>query len=926
MLNSEALAQIRKGIQKVIDKNDWAFKLRPETSSIECTIWIQAADVTDKIVQPASRELVKNGRNFKPEAEGDLDNISSLIDYATNELTKYATLCGINGNSSVSAKTSDPINDLIRKYKEDLRLNGLQDELYKWRLLQTYRSRPNLDAADFTAEIKSIDFANLIYGVGIGVVHHLAKDRPEEYRACFKLLFNEELPLAERLNSFNSETLKLFRELQPNPKHSHHHDERTMATLLTYYNPDKYAFYKDSFYQKYCKLLGIKPKKVGEKYLHYLELLDSFISEYVVTDSDLLSLVDTLLPTDAFKDTNRKVLAQDILYRMLDKGLEEIEIGDASVYKISMGDFNDQEIADCIDQKKIIVHQNTKPLGQTRESQGFVYSSKIRIGDYFYLTPGNRNQAVSLLGKITGPATSATYNSYGDEGWLERPFDIIAIPKNKTKYTGKQKWWTPNSRTTCVAIDLEELEEANKLLIEPYFMAKLVHDSNSNVDSTDTKDDPIKTNAKEFKMPLNQILFGPPGTGKTYNTINKALEILGEQTEGIDRFTLKKVFENKVAEGQIMFTTFHQSMSYEDFIEGIKPQEAFDKDGNTIISYKVEPGIFKKICDKATTKEGSDNFDEVYEQFTEDIQAEDFLLLHTPRHNKPYKITVNSNKNFIARPETVTATPMVITKDMVRDYLFYGKIRDWKPYTVSISEHLKLRYKLSIQTETAQNKDYILIIDEINRGNVSQIFGELITLIEEDKRLGKDEQLEVTLPYSKEKFGVPANLYIIGTMNTADRSVEALDTALRRRFSFVEMPPRYDLEGLQQEVEGYKLADILQKINRRIEKLLGKDNLIGHSYFLCVKNTDNLRAAFQNKIIPLLQEYFYGDYGKIGLVLGEGFFKELDKVEEADIFASFGNYDPAGLSEKQVYHLAELIGKDRLSDDDFKSALEKLMK
>ncbi|MBF8963898.1 AAA family ATPase [Pontibacter sp. FD36] len=366
-------------------------------------------------------------------------------------------------------------------------------------------------------------------------------------------------------------------------------------------------------------------------------------------------------------------------------------------------------------------------------------------------------------------------------------------------------------------------------------------------------------------------------------------------------------------------------MSYEDFIEGIKPQEAFDKEGNTIITYKIEPGIFKKICDKATTKQGSDNFDEVYEQFAEDIQAEDSLLLRTPRHNKPFKVTVNSNKNFVARPETDTATPMVITKEMIRDYLFYGKIRDWKPYTVSISEHLKSKYKLSIQTEAAQRKDYVLIIDEINRGNVSQIFGELITLIEEDKRLGGKEQLKVTLPYSKEKFGVPANLYIIGTMNTADRSVEALDTALRRRFSFVEMPPKYDLDGLQKEVEGHKLADILKKINRRIEKLLGKDNLIGHSYFLCVENKEDLRAAFQNKIIPLLQEYFYGDYGKIGLVLGEGFFQGIDD-EEGDIFASFDKYDSAGLAEKAVYHLAELIGSKRLTDNEFKVALDMLMK
>ncbi|MEJ8802147.1 McrB family protein [Pontibacter sp. H249] len=921
MKNSEALAQIREGIEKEIQQNGWGFSLYPKSTSKECCLYVIASQVTDKTDVNDSCQLVKNYKGINPENFGDLDNIDERINQGIAELKKYASLCGLNGHSILQ----DPIKELVNKYKEDIRHNGLREELYKWRLLQEYKGRPNTDVPDFTAEIKSIDYSNLIYGVGIGVIHHLAKGRPEEYRASFKVLFDEALPLAERLNYFSSETLKLFRELQPNPKHSHHHDERTMATLLTYYNPDKYALYKDSFYQKYCKLLGIKPKRVGEKYQHYLELLDEFITKYISADKELLGLVDDLLPADAFMDTNRKVLAQDILYRMLDKGLEEIEIGDASIYKISMGDFNDQEIADCIDQKKIIVHQNTKPLGQMRESQGLVYSTKMSIGDYFYLTPGNRNQAVSLLGRITGPAIPAIYNNFGDDGWLERTFEIVAAPKNKTKYTGKQKWWTPNRNSTCVSISYDELDEANKLLIEPYFMARLVRNSDIKGDATDLEN----RNEIEFienKMPLNQILYGPPGTGKTYNTINIALEILGINADNTDRAELKKIFEERVAAGQIMFTTFHQSMSYEDFIEGIKPQEASDKEGNPIITYKVEPGIFRSICKAASIQEGVNSFDEVYEQFLEDIQTDDSLVLRTSTHKKPFRVSVNSVKNCVAKAETNVGTPMVVTKNMLREYVLKGEVLDWKPYTIGIGDYIKSNYSLPVNQHIHQTKPYVLIIDEINRGNISQIFGELITLIEEDKRLGGKEQLEVTLPYSKEKFGVPANLYIIGTMNTADRSVEALDTALRRRFSFVEMPPRYDLVGLQQEVAGYKLADILQKINRRIEKLLGKDNLIGHSYFLCVKNTEDLRAAFQNKIIPLLQEYFYGDYGKIGLVLGEDFFKELDKVEEEDVFASFGNYDPAGLAEKQVYHLAELIGKDRLSDDDFSAALNKLMK
>jgi 5-methylcytosine-specific restriction endonuclease McrBC GTP-binding regulatory subunit McrB len=202
-------------------------------------------------------------------------------------------------------------------------------------------------------------------------------------------------------------------------------------------------------------------------------------------------------------------------------------------------------------------------------------------------------------------------------------------------------------------------------------------------------------------------------------------------------------------------------------------------------------------------------------------------------------------------------------------------------------------------------KNHVLIIDEINRGNVSSIFGELITLLEHDKRKGAENEIIVKLPYSKEPFSVPSNLYILGTMNTADRSVEALDAALRRRFSFVEMLPRYDLEGLQIDIAGVQLRKLLETINNRLEKLLDKDHCIGHAYLLSVKTTDDLKRAFRDKIIPLLQEYFFGDFGKIGLVLGSSFVKSDSNAFNG--FASFNYSDDTLVDEfknKTVYTIA----------------------
>ena len=196
-----------------------------------------------------------------------------------------------------------------------------------------------------------------------------------------------------------------------------------------------------------------------------------------------------------------------------------------------------------------------------------------------------------------------------------------------------------------------------------------------------------------------------------------------------------------------------------------------------------------------------------------------------------------------------------------------------------------------------ETKNHVLIIDEINRGNVSAIFGELITLLEEDKRKGNKEHTEAVLPYSGDNFSVPNNVYIIGTMNTADRSVEALDTALRRRFSFVEMQPKPDILSKVGEVD---LSKLLKTINERIELLIDKDHQIGHSYFIGIEDLDGLKRTFKDKIIPLLEEYFYGDFGKIGLVLGGAF---IESVENKTTFPKNFEYEKDFLEDKKIYHI-----------------------
>ncbi|EOX0009883.1 McrB family protein [Campylobacter jejuni] len=471
--------------------------------------------------------------------------------------------------------------------------------------------------------------------------------------------------------------------------------------------------------------------------------------------------------------------------------------------------------------------------------------------------------------------------------------------------------------------------------------------------NTFSKDDfkIIKDNINN-NISLNQILYGSPGTGKTYHTIDKALEILGENLESRDEKKAK--FDEYVKNGQIVFTTFHQSYGYEEFVEGIKP--SLNSDENSQINYKVKDGIFKKLCKKAL--ENRDDI-ESFNFYINDLKEKTKEDANNPEKyfqlpNTKYSIQYRGGKTFRIKFDDMSKNhkDYPVSIDNIEKLYKTSNIDEIynSAYVKAILNYLKSQglkdYK---EKDEKINLPYIIIIDEINRGNVSKIFGELITLIEPSKRLGNEEALELTLPYSGEKFGVPKNVYIIGTMNTADRSITSLDTALRRRFEFVEMMPNSDLLnnvfickdvenpnededylGDDAKTEGYAeiLQNILISINKRIEFLLDREKTIGHAFFMSeavkfnknnwikpdeyeedwyVLSISKLKKVFQNKIIPLLQEYFYNDYALINAVLNDNGMIFEDKKDDKYL-QKIKNLDSVN-SERSIYNIASFDDK-----------------
>ncbi len=457
------------------------------------------------------------------------------------------------------------------------------------------------------------------------------------------------------------------------------------------------------------------------------------------------------------------------------------------------------------------------------------------------------------------------------------------------------------------------------------------------------------TPAKDPTMfvPTNLILYGPPGTGKTFATAAEAVELCGESVPD-GRDDLMAAYRRLLDAGRIEFVTFHQSMAYEDFVEGLRPTQA---EGSAGFSLEPVPGVFRRIARRAETSTGSGTagfaiggrkvfkmslgeasnpddaylFEEAVDEGCVTLGFEDIdwsdpkfesrdAIIDACRTVQVSDKDLNANSGVVQMPHIFRnwmreGDLVIVSKGnkafraigvVTGGYRFapregggYGHKRDvewlWiDRQGVPIEEIYARGFSMRsvyVMTKADLNlpaleryansqrrsgdgtpEQFVLVIDEINRANISKVFGELITLLEPDKRLGQTNEIKVRLPYSPDPFGVPSNLHIIGTMNTADRSIALLDTALRRRFDFREMLPN---PSILPPVSGIDLPALLTKLNERIEYLFDREHQIGHAFFMHCASRADVDAVMLRKVIPLLAEYFHEDWGKIAAVLGD---------------------------------------------------------
>lgn len=885
------------------------------------------------------------------------------LDFYLQFLTEVST-------DSAENEMLKKIRFIIAHYKANFATVNKQ-ERYKWQALHWYKQHWKLEADDFAQMVENA-FAKTSNLLASGMYYpyrmitKFAQSDPEAVRKIFRTLFDEQLPLEERYQTFRKGCQVWVDQLRRNSSEpektlNHYQDLRAVMVYLTFQYPEKYYLFKSAMYSTFRDRIGFKElqstQKTGiQKIENYTRMCEVILDE-VRKDTELLSMHKNRLDHTCYQDEALHLLTMDIVFYGSNYMSEDL---------FSIGDHYwpaSEEYDPGI----------TKEMWTLLLQDPSVTSAEALKLLSMFLKLGGESSFLNLGAHFGNPFD---YKETLDN-FSTRVMDKVNCAKCPKEYREFLKYIIPF--VGRMAMDGDVKRDSWKLRDELYAALKEIDLSAVSLSVTGEEE----TMDTKTDVGLNTILYGPPGTGKTYHTAiyavaiieNKELDTVKAEKyqDVVDRYNAYK------AQGRIEFTTFHQSYGYEEFIEGIRPAVVDEGDdaGSGNIQYSVQPGMFKKFCEKAdrpvagNTIRGDLGIGEnatvwkvsLWGTGDNEVRTECLESGHIRIGWDQYGKDITDETDFSAGGGRVVLNAFM-NKMQIGDIIFscysastidaigvvtgeyewhdeYDEVKrvrkvNWivkgirenilelnggtsmtlasvyRLSNIAIADVYKLieKYQPAQTLVSTQKENYVFIIDEINRGNISKIFGELITLIEGTKRVGKSEGMKTLLPYSMKPFGVPDNVYIIGTMNTADRSIAAIDTALRRRFEFKEMLPDPEvLKGIS--VEKLSIKEIMTRMNRRIAVLYDREHTIGHAYFMPLKydnSMEQLADIFKNKVIPLLQEYFYEDYEKIRLVLGDNQKKDernqfvlAKKINQADLF---GNAD-IGLDDGFAYEINE---------------------
>ena len=945
-------------------------------SGLENVEKVYSVDIDSEVLKDKAAQLLRRIEADKKTLTGNdrhnrqnwCSHLKKYVEFKAKP-TKPVNIAPVK-TENVPSRLQEKIRLVIDHYKANFATVDEQ-ERYKWEAIGWYKKHWDIDASNF-AEMVSTAFSKAGNLLASGMYYpyrmltEYANSDPEAVRGLFRMLYDEAIPLAERYTKFQGEFKAHIEQLDSEKKLQHYQDLRAVMVYLTFEYPEKYYLFKSRMFSKFRDRVGYteekqKNKSVVWKIESYSRLCDIILKE-IKADQQLIQVHYARLEEDCYQDPAMHLLTMDIVFYgsvyMSEKDFQEKPMEQSTnKYWPSLEEFNPGLTKD--DWKRYLLEieipDHPAPMEMLKglmELGGEATCKKLAT---VYGGTVSRYVGCTVnLGKRTKKYFNIPDSNIGDR---ERVY-IIPFQGRDVKEDGATNY-SYRIRPELLAA----LQELDLSAFNPYF-----------------NDEPEEDGAVT-DVGLNTILYGPPGTGKTYHTVIYAVAIIeNRELTAVAQEEYAAVLERYneyKAQGRIEFTTFHQSYGYEEFIEGIRPAVVDEGDqadaGN--IQYSVQPGVFKKFCEKAerpaVARTSTIDFgirenatiwkvslwstgdNEVrseclnnghirigWDQYGKDITDE------TDFSEDGGRIVLNAFMNKMQVGDIVLSCYSASTIDAIgvvtgeyewhENYEFFRRVRkvNWiakgirenilelnggtsmtlasvyRLSNIALADVYKLieKYQPAKLVPANRKENYVFIIDEINRGNISKIFGELITLIEATKRVGLTEGMKAVLPYSQKPFGVPKNVYIIGTMNTADRSIATIDTALRRRFLFKEMMPQPDvLAGVS--VEDLSVSDMLMRMNKRIAVLFDREHTIGHAYFMPLKENPTIEALaeiFTNNIIPLLQEYFYGDYEKIRLVLGDN-RKDSEEYQfiiakENDYSDLFGDVD-VGLDDGRSYEI-----------------------